>query len=124
MKRRMTAEDIEYARDCIEHNDAHRFYCSARWQSTRELVMELDHHECVRCREVHHRICRASTVHHVHHLDEYPQMALEIWDEDGMRNLVSLCNSCHNEVHPEKQIKFKRILDAKAKVKPMNDERW
>ena len=124
MKRRMTAEDIAYARECIEHNDAHRFYCSARWQRTRDWVLALDHNECVLCKTKYHRIRKASTVHHVHHLDEYPQMALEIYDDDGKRNLISLCNSCHNEAHPEKQIKFKRILDAKAKAKPMNDEKW
>lgn len=124
MIRRMTEEDIAFARECIKADDAHRFYCSARWERTRTWVLALDHNECQLCKTKYHRIRRASTVHHVHHLDEYPELALEIYDNDGERNLISLCNSCHNEVHPEKQIKFRKIWESNHKPKPMNEERW
>lgn len=36
------------------------------------------------------------TVHHVKHVDEFPELAF------AGENLVSLCNACHNKQHPEK----------------------
>lgn len=38
----------------------------------------------------------ATTVHHIKHLDEHPELALV----DS--NLISLCADCHNKAHPEK----------------------
>lgn len=125
MKRTMTKEDIDFATKCINDKDVHRFYCSTKWQRIRDKVMRLDHYECQLCKSKYHRIRKASMVHHVHHLEDYPNLALEIYDEEGNRNLISLCNSCHNEVHPEKQIKFKKIIEAKRKsIQNLNPERW
>ena len=125
MKRTMTKEDIDFATKCINDKDVHRFYCSTKWQRIRDKVMRLDHYECQLCKSKYHRIRKASMVHHVHHLEDYPNFALEIYDEEGHRNLISLCNSCHNEVHPEKQIKFKKIIEAKRKsIQNLNPERW
>ncbi|WP_245251752.1 HNH endonuclease signature motif containing protein [Virgibacillus litoralis] len=39
----------------------------------------------------------ADTVHHVVHLRDDPSKALD------MDNLVSVCASCHNKLHPEKR---------------------
>ena len=39
---------------------------------------------------------QAVEVHHIKHVDEYPELAYE----DS--NLVSLCQGCHNKAHPEK----------------------
>lgn len=125
MKRTMTKEDIDFATKCIDDKDVHRFYCSTKWQRIRDKVMRLDHYECQLCKSKYHRIRKASMVHHVHHLEDYPNLALEIYDKEGHRNLISLCNSCHNEVHPEKQIKFKKIIEAKRKsIQNLNPERW
>lgn len=50
---------------------------------------------CVECRKYgRHR--EAVTVHHIKHVDEYPELAYI----DS--NLESLCNACHNKMHPEK----------------------
>ena len=38
----------------------------------------------------------ATTVHHLKHYDEYPELGL---NDD---NLISLCDACHNFFHPEK----------------------
>ena len=125
MKRTMTKEDIDFATKCINDKDVHRFYCSTKWQRIRDKVMRLDHYECQLCKSKYHRIRKASMVPHVHHLEDYPNLALEIYAEEGYRNLMSLCNSCHNEVHPEKQIKFKKIIEAKRKsIQNLNPERW
>ncbi|OZQ74694.1 endonuclease [Paenibacillus odorifer] len=36
----------------------------------------------------------ADMVHHIKPLSEYPELALVL------KNLLSLCNSCHNKEHP------------------------
>ncbi|MCQ2113333.1 MAG: HNH endonuclease [Bacteroidaceae bacterium] len=38
----------------------------------------------------------ATTVHHIKHLDEFPELAFDD------KNLISLCGKCHNKMHPEK----------------------
>ena len=82
MKRTMTKEDIDFATKCIDDKDVHRFYCSTKWQRIRDKVMRLDHYECQLCKSKYHRIRKASMVHHVHHLEDYPNLALEIYDEE------------------------------------------
>ena len=113
----MTAEEIKKVEHFI-HTNVHDFYAWYRWKKKRKEVLKLDHNECQLCKS--RRIKRkANTVHHVHHLKDRPDLALEIYDEDGKRNLVSLCESCHSEVHPEK------VKNFKSKVKRyVNEERW
>ena len=54
----------------------------------------------------------ATEVHHIKHLDEYPELA---YDND---NLVSLCHACHNARHPEKgrtaRKKYEKVSDRGA----------
>lgn len=71
-----------------------------------------DNNECQRCKKLG-RFLPAECVHHIKHLDKYPELALV--DE----NLASLCNSCHNIEHPEKFEKIKQI-----NKKPIIEERW
>lgn len=72
--------------------DKRKFYKSAKWLKCRERVLKRDNYECVLCRQKgRHR--RAEEVHHIKHLDKYPNLALI---ED---NLISLCKECHNNQH-------------------------
>ncbi len=71
------------------------FYDSKAWQRKRENILRRDKYLCQRCIRYGRRT-EAQTVHHVQHLDERPDLALE----DS--NLISLCNACHNRMHPEK----------------------
>lgn len=71
------------------------FYDSAKWKRTRERALRRDGYMCKRCRR-YGRSVPATEVHHVLHLDEYPEYALRL------DNLVSLCTSCHNRQHPER----------------------
>lgn len=93
------------------------FYSWPEWLALREDVLKLDRYECQRCREEKHRYRRAKIVHHVKHLRDRPDLALSIWD-GGARQLVSVCKSCHEELHPESQRQFKRIRA------PLTAERW
>lgn len=71
------------------------FYDSRAWKAVRAAILRRDGYLCKNCRR-YGRSRPAQTVHHIKHLDEHPELALI------PSNLVSLCNACHNEMHPEK----------------------
>lgn len=50
---------------------------------------------CQHCKR-YGKAVQATTVHHIQHVDEHPEMAFVD------KNLVSLCEGCHNKQHPEK----------------------
>lgn len=68
------------------------FYHTREWKKKRTEILERDHYGCTMCR-AKGKYTRADTVHHVKHLKDAPELALD----DG--NLMSLCASCHDEVH-------------------------
>ncbi len=72
-----------------------RFYQSTLWRHKRAEVLKRDRYECTRCAELG-RYSKAQCVHHIIHLKNNPTLALQDM------NLTSLCNECHNAVHPEK----------------------
>ena len=71
------------------------FYTSKRWLKKRENILRRDGYMCQRCKRYGRRV-EATTVHHIEHYDERPDLALV----DS--NLISLCAACHNKQHPEK----------------------
>lgn len=75
--------------------DTTAFYLSKKWKRKRASILRRDGYQCQDCRR-YGRNRQAVTVHHIKHLDEYPEIALV----DS--NLVSLCADCHNKRHPEK----------------------
>lgn len=97
-----------------EYQNGQQFYKSRYWKIMRESVLRHDHYECQRCK-AEGRYTRATTVHHVKHLKDRPDLALSMFDGDE-RQLVSLCESCHNKEHPEK-MKY-------SKKPPLNEEKW
>ena len=71
------------------------FYKSRAWAKKRAAVLKRDGYRCQRCKR-YGRITQATTVHHVLHLEDRPDLALT------GTNLISLCASCHAAEHPEK----------------------
>ena len=71
------------------------FYQSKIWKRKRESILRRDGYQCRRCKR-YGRQRPATTVHHIKHFDEFPELALD------NENLISLCESCHNYYHPEK----------------------
>ena len=71
------------------------FYRTSAWKRKREKILRRDKYRCRECAR-YGRMRQAVTVHHMKHLDEYPELAM------AATNLVSLCESCHNKAHPEK----------------------
>lgn len=70
-------------------------YKGKRWRRKRAAILRRDKYLCQECKKYGRRR-EAVTVHHIKHVDEYPELA---YSDD---NLVSLCNACHNKMHPEK----------------------
>ena len=95
------------------------FYTSRSWKKLRQKVLELDKHECQRCK-ARGWYRRATHVHHVNHVRKHPELAMSMIykADDGAirRNLISLCKDCHEEAHPERLRWNKKEL--------LNEERW
>lgn len=70
-------------------------YTSKKWKRKRAVILRRDNYLCTECRK-YGRKRQATTVHHIKHADEYPELA---YNND---NLTSLCAACHNKEHPEK----------------------
>ncbi|MCW6079264.1 HNH endonuclease [Clostridium sporogenes] len=94
----------------IEQGYVKTFYKSTEWINKRKDIIKRDKKECQRCK-VNGGYHKAECVHHIKHLRDRPDLALT----DS--NLISLCYTCHNEVHPEK-------LHGKYKPRFKNKERW
>lgn len=74
------------------------FYHTTKWKHKRKEILKRDHNACRLCKQKG-KYTRATTVHHIKHLKDVPELALE----DS--NLISLCNVCHEFMHPEKHRK-------------------
>ena len=86
----------------------HALYRTYRWVKKRQEILQRDHWACQICRRKG-RYRRATTVHHIKHLKDAPELALT---DD---NLLSLCAACHEDMHPERRKKKKEFE---------NLERW
>lgn len=71
------------------------FYNSTKWKKKRKAILARDGYLCQICKRYGRRT-PAEIVHHIKHLDEYPELALD------SKNLISVCSKCHNKLHPEK----------------------
>lgn len=110
-----TEELMNWIRELYKTGNIKKFYNSKTiWRHKRAEILERDHNECQMCKK-EGKYTKATTVHHIKHLDKYPLLALV----DS--NLISLCNSCHNKVHKEKLDKYYKKTN---KDKFMNEERW
>ena len=76
-------------------------YNDPKWKRKRKTILRRDGYKCRECRR-YGRNREATEVHHIKHVDEWPELAYK--DE----NLVSLCHGCHNKMHPEKAIAARR----------------
>ncbi len=88
------------------------FYKMGIWRRKRRQILDRDNHECQHCK-AKGEYSKATCVHHIKHLDARPDLALV----DS--NLVSLCDACHNQEHPEKLRKYQ--VNKKEYITP---ERW
>jgi 5-methylcytosine-specific restriction endonuclease McrA len=78
---------IKEIRALIRSGQIKRFYKSKEWKRKRKEILRRDNYECQRCKR-EGGFSKATTVHHIKHLDEHPELALV----DS--NLESLCGAC------------------------------
>lgn len=69
------------------------FYHSSAWRRLRVMALQRDHYLCQACLK-EHRFTKATEVHHVRPIEEFPSLALEL------SNLQSLCWDCHEQTKP------------------------
>ena len=100
----------------IQAGKSHDFYSWPEWDKLSREENKLDNYESQRFNAINTNL-RATIVHHVKHLKDRPDLALSVYDGDD-RQLVSVCKQCHEELHPESQRQFKKI------VAPLTLERW
>lgn len=80
----------------VTKTEKEKFYRSKKWRKKRATILRRDEYICQHCKWYGIRK-EAETVHHIKHLEDYPELALL----DS--NLISLCKKCHNKEHPEKR---------------------
>ena len=108
-------ELVNWIKELYKTGNIKKFYDSNLiWRAKRREILERDNNECQMCKD-RGKYTPATTVHHIKHLDKYPWLALV----DS--NLISLCNECHNRVHPEKLEKYYK---KRNENKFSNEERW
>lgn len=70
-------------------------YKGSRWKRKRQEILRRDGYVCVECKK-YGRFREAFTVHHIKPVEVYPELAYI------NSNLESVCQACHNRLHPEK----------------------
>lgn len=109
-----------YIRSLIASDRLIVFYKSKEWEELRKEVLEELHNECQECMK-RGRYTRADCVHHVNEVRQRPDLALSKFytDHEGKkhRNLLPLCNTCHNIIHD-------KLGNWQKKDKFTNKERW
>ena len=118
-----TKELVEWINKLIELNTLDRFYNSKHFKRLRREVLREQHYECQRCKEkgkltiVKDTKKKSGVVHHIKYVREHPELSLSKYyiDDKGIkqRNLIVLCNECHEIVHDRFSIS-----------EPLNEERW
>ena len=71
-------------------------YKEKKWQQKRKQILIRDSYLCQQCKKYGKRV-DAQMVHHIKPAELFPELA---YDDN---NLESLCNACHNKLHPEKR---------------------
>lgn len=109
-----------YIRRLIRDNKIEQFYSSDDWRELRKHVLEQNYYECQECLKKGN-YTRADCVHHVNEVRHKPELALSMYytDKEGkqQKQLVPLCNTCHNIVHD-------KLGEWQKRGSFINEERW
>ncbi|MGL6187178.1 MAG: HNH endonuclease [Clostridium chrysemydis] len=92
------------------------FYNSKTWITVRQTVRERDLGLCINCL-THKRIKKSDLVHHIIELKESRELGLET------SNLLSLCASCHQEIHAKYRKGKVTKMETQEKLKYLVDHR-
>src|SRR5574344_1661466 len=97
----MTEDEVGiWVQKLIDQDRLHDFYVSSLWLNLRKEVLAEDKCECQQCKD-RGWYKKADTVHHRQYVRKHPRLALSkfyMFQGKEVRNLVSLCHDCHEEV--------------------------
>lgn len=123
----------KWIKELIKNNELWKFYKTKEWIWLKKSILREHHYECAECRKngiiTRYDINKdgerklISTVHHVCHVRQRPDLALSRTYKDyvtgeELPNLIPVCKACHNKLHPEK------IFRETQSDHFMNTERW
>ena len=123
----------KWIKELIKNNELWKFYKTKEWIRLKKSILRENHYECAECRKngiiTRYDINKdgerklISTVHHVCHVRQRPDLALSRTYKDyvtgeELPNLIPVCKACHNKLHPEK------IFRETQSDHFMNTERW
>lgn len=118
----MSQDQLEaWINQLIKDNQLYKFYKCKEWKKLSEQIKKENNYECVLCKRkgIH---TRARSVHHVQWVRKHPRLALSrtyTYKGKVYDNLIPLCESCHNEQHPDKRVQTEFKKDHFT-----NEERW
>lgn len=101
-----------------------KLYKTSQWEKIRQEQLEADHFECQRCKHKGKyanvqgvvKYTKAQLVHHDFRVEKYPQYVYSRY-VNGVRNMYSLCEQCHEIEHAGERTPVKQIEE-------LNEERW
>lgn len=109
-----------WVRQLIDEDNLHAFYTSSVWLNLRDEVLDDFKRECLACKKKG-KYTKATIVHHVKFIKEYPELALSktYIDEDGKERvqLKPVCRECHEYVEHPERLRWN-------KKEPLTEERW
>lgn len=118
----ITEDQLEvWITQLIKDNKLSKFYKWSEWRELAEEIKKENNYECQLCKERHIH-SKARSVHHVQWVRKHPRLAMSrTYEYQGKtyKNLIPLCEACHNEQHPDK-----RVRNEYKKNKFFNEERW
>lgn len=111
---------ISQIKKLIAKNNILAFYNDSYWRRLSKSIIKEQHGECQHCKE-NGKYSPAILTHHVKELRKHPELAYSRYyvDTNGIkhRQLVALCNDCHEKEHPNR-------FHKKKSSKFTNEERW
>ena len=113
-----TNELVKWINELIRDDMLWKFYKGIEFRHLKKEVLREQHYECQECKR-QGKITKTNTVHHVQFVRKYPHLALSkyyTYKGKQYRNLIAVCKSCHNKLHPEKN-------KSKAKEQ-LNEDKW
>lgn len=129
-----TKELVTWIKHLMSINRLDKFYHSKYFKAVKREVLRKDHNECQRCKEegrltivkpgvkrgTRQGAVTSGVVHHEQYVRKHPELALSKYYIDRFgnkkRNLITLCDECHEIVHDRCCIGSKKKL--------FNEERW
>lgn len=114
-----------WIRQLIKDDALWKFYKTDDWIELKDDVLRDAHYECQHCLRKG-RYKRAEMVHHINEVRKRPDLALtreyiDTITKEKKKNLVALCNSCHEVEHPDR---FGNYRMQRGIEKFSNEERW